>query len=266
MGVFELLSVKEDARKDSDLCFFNGYLEDYLNEVSDSDVHRDIFAQLFEADHALKIIVGLNISVLNETISNAIIRYKDITKYRNKALTIPYVIYGKKDDQEKAIVLTDEDYLYAKGLYYVLTEPGSEFRECNNDIVALSLQFKDDVLQAYNELYDRRGGQIQRSIDRKHFSNYDEAFEKALAMSAELGDNVTAKADEAENKESFIKDRVGKWFLLKKFVYVQYMMEKDLLNTRHDGNVKAQRNKAKENADAIRFVSISEMWRGKDNK
>ena len=129
MGVFELLSVKEDARKDSDLCFFNGYLEDYLNEVSDSDVHRDIFVQLFEADHALKIIVGLNISVLNETISNAIIRYKDITKYRNKALTIPYVIYGKKDDQEKAIVLTDEDYLYAKGLYYVLTEPGSEFRE-----------------------------------------------------------------------------------------------------------------------------------------
>ena len=88
--------------------------------------------------------------------------------------------------------------------------------------------------------------------------------EKALALSNALGEDVTAKADEAEDKEAFIKDRVGKWFLLKKFVYVQYMMEKDLLNTRHDGNVKQQRNKAKENADAIRFVSISEMGRGKD--
>ena len=179
-------------------------------------------------------------------------------------MTIPYVLYGRKDDREKAMILTDDDYLYAKGLYYVLTEPGSEFRECNNDIVAVSLRDEEDVLSAFHDLFVRRGGQIQRGIDKRHFATYDEGFEKAAALSNALGEDVTAKADEAEDKEAFIKDRVGKWFLLKKFVYVQYMMEKDLLSTRHDGNVKQQRNKAKENADAIRFVSISEMWRGKD--
>ncbi len=263
MGVFEILSQKEDSRKGSYLCVFNGYLEDYRTDMPEGTA-REVFGQLLEKDESLRIIAGLNITVLNETISNAIIRYKDIAKYKTSALTIPYILYGRKEDREKAIVITEDDYLYAKGLYYVLTEPGSEFRDFNNDIVALTLQSPEDILSAFDDLYVKRGGQIQRAIDRLHFTTYDIAFEKAVAMAEELGDNVTAKADEAQDKEAFIRDRVGKWFLLKKFAYVQYMMEKDLLNTRHGGNIKLQRNKAKENADAIRFVSISEMWRGKD--
>ena len=262
MGVFDLLSVREDVRKGSDLCFFNGYLEDYLNDYSGVETHKELFEKLLETDHGLKIIVRLAIPVLNDAISNAIIRYKDITKYSN-ALTVPYIVYGKKEEAQKAVILTDEGYLYAKGLYYVLTEPGSEFRDFNNDIVAVDMEDDAVVLEVFNELYGRRGGQIQRATDRKYFSGYDDAFSKAVELADKLGEDVGAKADEAEDKEAFIKDRVGKWFLLKKFVYVQYMMEKDLLNTRHGGNVKAQRNKAKENADAIRFVSISEMWRGK---
>ena len=38
-------------------------------------------------------------------------------------------------------------------------------------------------------------------------------------------------------------------------------MNKNLLNTVHEGNVKKQRNQAKINADEISFLSFSEMWR-----
>ena len=51
------------------------------------------------------------------------------------------------------------------------------------------------------------------------------------------------------------------WFLLKKVLYVQYMVNKSILNTVHEGNVKKQRNQAKLNADEISFLSYSEMWR-----
>ena len=41
------------------------------------------------------------------------------------------------------------------------------------------------------------------------------------------------------------------------------MVDKTVLNTKFEGNVKAQRKQAKQNADKIRFISISDLWRGK---
>ena len=39
------------------------------------------------------------------------------------------------------------------------------------------------------------------------------------------------------------------------------MVNKNILNSGHEGNVKKQRNQAKLNADEISFMSYSEMWR-----
>ena len=39
------------------------------------------------------------------------------------------------------------------------------------------------------------------------------------------------------------------------------MVNKNILNTVHEGNVKKQRNQAKVNADEVTFLSYSEMWR-----
>ena len=44
MGVFELLSQKEDSRKGSYLCVFNGYLEDYLTDMPEGTA-REVFAK-----------------------------------------------------------------------------------------------------------------------------------------------------------------------------------------------------------------------------
>ena len=39
------------------------------------------------------------------------------------------------------------------------------------------------------------------------------------------------------------------------------MVNKEILNTVHEGNVKKQRNQAKLNADQIQFLSYSDMYR-----
>ena len=266
MGVYELLSSKEDARKGSPLCEFNGFLEDYLETIADEDENKDVLSEVFGIDKDVKIIVNLRMGISRESISNQIIRYKDIFKLEDRAVEIPYVLYAKNDKEEKALILVGGDYIYAKGMYYSLTEPGSEFQNSKNDIVAMELTDKDRVKEVYSQLFTKRAGQIQRDLDRRHFNNYEESFAHALELSDGIRSELEEKLGNTEEKEELIRSCISRWFLIKKFTYVQYMVDKTILNTKFAGNVKAQRNQAKQNADNIRFVSISDMWRGKLEK
>ena len=80
---------------------------------------------------------------------------------------------------------------------------------------------------------------------------------KLNAYSASAAEKINA----AENSEDCIRALVVSWFLLKKVVYVQFMVNKDILEKVHEGNIKKQRNQAKTNADEIPFVSYSDCWR-----
>ena len=76
-----------------------------------------------------------------------------------------------------------------------------------------------------------------------------------------MKENAETELRDAEDKEAMIYSLVVRWFLLKKVVYVQYMVNKDMLQNVHEGNIKKQRNQAKINADEIPFISYSELWR-----
>lgn len=86
------------------------------------------------------------------------------------------------------------------------------------------------------------------------------AFRKNVSQIYQLVNlrDILAKCDD---KEECINNIIANWFLLKKFSYVQYMMDKNNLNRVHEGNVKKQRQVAKEKCDAIGFVSYSELWK-----
>lgn len=266
MGIYELLGSKEDVRKGSSACDFNGYLEDYLDTLEESTDFSSALRALFEMDKDLKIIVNLKTGVSKESISNQIIRYKDIFKLENEAIICPWIVYAKKDNEEKALLLVDDDYIYAKGMYYCLTEPSSAFQDVKNDIVAVDIKDVATVKDTFSKLFTKRAGQIQRDLDHRHFSDYDESYKHALDLSNTISENLFIDVKECENKEKFIRSCISRWFLIKKFVYVQFMVDKNILNTRFEGNVKAQRNQAKQNADSIRFISISEMRRGNEGE
>jgi len=64
-----------------------------------------------------------------------------------------------------------------------------------------------------------------------------------------------------EDRMDLIYDYVIQWFLLKKILYVQYMVNKDILKIVHKGDVRAQRHQAKLYSEMVQFISYSNLWR-----
>lgn len=265
MGVYQILKDVQDIRKEEGKCAFNGFLEDYLSSIEEEECEvKDILTKMFELDSDLRICVDLHVGINQSVVSNQIIRYKDAFKLKGDPLCIPYIVYGEKQGNERALMLVngkDDDYLLVKGLYYCMTEPFSMFAECKNDMVAMLFEEEEEVLSVFSRLFKVKAGALQREIDRNHFANYEQLKQLALNKAAALKETIIPALQEADEKEPLIVDAVIQWFLLKKIVYVYYMVNKDILARVHENNIKKQRNQAKINADEVPFTSYSEMWR-----
>lgn len=266
MAIRSLLDLQLDDRHYGDNCLFNGYLEDYLSlEDSDLDpILKDAFTTINHNYQNVKICVGLKSDISQDAISNQIIRYKDIFKLHGKALVYPYILYTTVEEEDRALLVVPYEpysYLYAKGFYYCMTEPGSLFIDCKNEIVAISTQDPSRIVTAFNNLFEKKAGALQRAIDHEYFTNYEELQAQALKAAEEQVEQAKTELLEVEDRTDKIYHYIINWFLLKKVLYVQYMVNKEILNTVHEGNVKKQRNQAKLNADQIQFLSYSDMYR-----
>lgn len=248
-------------------CEFNGYLEDYLamDSVNLSDDLMEAFDYLIGIDPSIKLCVGLKLDINNDVISNRIIRYKDAFKICSQALIYPYIVYGKnRNDEDRAIIITQggfKELIRAKGLYFCISEPGSSFEACRNEMVGVC----DDYQNIFKLVFidNDKVGNIQRNYDRHFYSDYEELKSKALELAQNLKTNFheNIKMVAVADKEKTIKDYVVLWFFIKKILYVQYMMNKNFLTGIHHGDLKEQRSVAKNNADSVPFLSYFEMWR-----
>ncbi|MCH4208283.1 MAG: hypothetical protein LKF79_08050 [Solobacterium sp.] len=267
MAICTILDQKIDSRKNGDDCEFNGYLEDYLNLGSELEpALKEALEKILASEPDAKICVNLRSEINQNAISNQIIRYKDIFKLTGKAMEYPYIIYVTRETEQRALLVVPAapySFIYAKGCYYCMTEPGSPFIDCKNEIVAVSSDKSEVIVDAWDKIFKMKAGALQRSIDRRFFASYDDLKNDAVKAANELKEEAPEKlaAVSGENRQEEIYQYVIKWFLLKKVLYVQYMVNKNILNTVHEGNVKKQRNQAKLNADEISFLSFSEMWR-----
>ncbi len=266
-----MLDAKLDQRKNGDDCAFNGYLEDYLDmEGTGLDpVLREAFSAILEKEPETRLIVDLKGSLSTTAISNQIIRYKDVFKLAGKPIRYPYILYRTKDEEERALLVlpySEYGYIYAKGLYYCMTEMGSEYIEQKNEIVSLCSANADQIVDTYNQLFEIKAGALQRGIDRAAYQSYEVLKQQCIAAANELSSSLSERLAASSDKQKVIYETVIDWFLLKKVLYVQYMMNKSILRMAHDGNVKRQRNQAKLHADDIKFISYSDMWRIATNK
>lgn len=263
MAVYSFLQAIQDERKGSTDAKFNGYLEDYLDTIAPEDVHYSMFQKLLELNNDLRILVGYRVGINCETISNQIIRYKDVFKLKEKPLVCTYILYTAQDENEKAVLLMDEEFIYIKGLYYTMTEPNGQLQNVKSEMIAMDTRNEATVLNVVSRLFTEKTGSLQREVDRKQYPNYEHAKELALKLSEDLKENALKMIDEAkqEDKEALINSIIIKWFLLKKYLYVQYMINKDILIRDHAGNVRKQRNQAKMNSDEIKFISLSDLWK-----
>lgn len=271
MAIYDILCEVKDRRDDKGICEFNGYLEDYVSSIEDDEGKQElceVFQALLNKDEDLRICVNLRLNINKDAIANQIIRYKDSFKLPHGTITCPYLIYGKFQDAQKAMIITlgeQEDYVIAKALYYVMSEPENEYEGTRNEIIASSIggSFKAIALEAMDRFFwhNEKAGIVQRNLDAKLFLNYDEMYDLAQKMASYQLVNLKEILATSEDVEATINQIIATWFLLKKFSYVQYMMDKHNLNKIHEGNVKKQRQCAKEKCDAIGFVSYSELWK-----
>lgn len=268
--ILEVLGACADQRTDNGCCEFNGYLEDYitiLEERGGCEKQLDLFKKFMEINESYRIIVDLQLTCSKETIANQIIRYKDAFKLPEGQLKAPYILYTKVNEKVTGILCSfggKDETIYAKGAYLVLSEPGNQYEAIRNDVV--SVAFNDEVLTHQIDLIKRfvtgndKAGYIQRGLDMIVFKNLDDMVDTATAIAADLCTNGVEALRNEEEPRSAIYKLIEHWFYLKKFVYVQTMMDKGRLNSMYDGNPKKQRQAAKQNADAIKYVSYSECW------
>lgn len=267
MAIYEELNdldtLSSSSYRDYD---FNGLLSDFIDSSSDFLPEFDpLFEQLVGLEPEVRVCSQLVIGINHKTISNQIIRYKDAFKLPFSAFRVPLILYWTKDGAERAMVLSTNTYIEAKGLYYCLTEPDSRFNDARNEIIAMALNedTQEDVKAAFEEMLSGRKnvGAIQRMYDRKYLGSVDEMKDKAVELAGRIFDDVQQQLSDAQDREEIINDVIARVFLLKKAVYVQYMMNKDLLINRHENDVKKQRQFAKAYVDEIPIVSLSSLWR-----
>ena len=221
MAIYDILNGVKDIRESGEgICTFNGFLEDYLSIIEADEGKeevREVLEALFEEDHNLKVAVDLHLNINKEAIANQIIRYKDSFKLPHGTICCPYVVYGKFDDYQKAVILTlgdKEEYVIAKALYYVMSEPENEYEGTRNEIIAMSVN-KDTIERMMENviaffMQNQKAGIVQRRLDSKVFENYDEMYEMAKEMGAWQQEHLQKLLEESKNREKTINEIIEK--------------------------------------------------------
>ena len=221
MAIYDILNGVKDIRESGvGICTFNGFLEDYLSIIEADEGKeevREVLETLFEEDHNLKVAVDLHLNINKEAIANQIIRYKDSFKLPHGTICCPYVVYGKFDDYQKAVILTlgdKEEYVIAKALYYVMSEPENEYEGTRNEIIAMSVN-KDTIDRMMENviaffMQNQKAGIVQRRLDSKVFENYDEMYEMAKEMGSWQQEHLQKLLEESKNREKTINEIIEK--------------------------------------------------------
>lgn len=270
MPIYDILSSIKDAREHDGICSFNGYLEDYLavHEEHMQDEHQQLWNHILKHNPNMKICVDLQLNINKDAIANQIISYRDSFKLPSGMIQCQYIIYDNINDSQRAMLLAfgdKEAYVMAKALYFVLSEPENEYEGTRNEIISMNaclnkIDLLEDAIQKF--FYKKeKAGITQRWLDLKVFANYDEMYECANSIATKQLVNLKEMLKESDDPEHTINLIISIWFLMKKFSYVQYMMDKNALYKQHDGNVKKQRQAAKQKCESIGFVSYSELWK-----
>ena len=262
MGVFDVLYDYGEYDYSS---YYNGLLTDYL--ASHQDKFHDLFEQIAAIDNTVCLYTNFEIRCNLEALANKKIGYRDINKVPAGVMKAPYILYWKKDNNQRAILINLDSYIEAKGMYYCLSEVDNVFEKQRLELLAMYLNEdnQNNLLNSFKTLYENRKtvGAVQRKFDSQYIPKMEDMKEAAVEESTRLFDELIAALAQTEDKETkaqLIYRGVSRIFLLKKAIYVSYMTNKTLLVERHGENVVEQRRFAKAYADEVRIVPFYQLW------
>ncbi len=244
---------------------------EFLSNNSQDPLIVKYLTDLGELTKELKIVTKLRIPI-TKNITSQIIHYKDAFKLPNPALEIPYFIYSC--DPEFGIVLVSQkeySYFYAKALYFCLTEKNGVLDQAMNNILAVSLDnmHYEETLRGTKQalLQTETVGKVQRELDHLYLPDMETLRDLSIQASTNIFEQLKSDLVKAPTrKRMIINQTVADCFLLKKSMYVHFMKDKNLLDTRFYGDCSQQRLVAKKYTDMITFVSYADLWHLCENK
>lgn len=231
-------------------------LGDYVVTLEDSSPLKLALTQL---DRSLQVQPHPALTLHPELIANQIIRYKDSQKVNPSFFEGPLFIYHQ--DQVLLIASSKDHYLKAKGAFLVYTEAQGLLENKHNSSLVIHADhpdFKSIVDQFFSS--EKSAGYLQRRVDKDVYTSFEELLRLAQDEGTSLMNTVYDRMTE-DTKEAIIHQTILHWYLLKKLLYVQTMMNTKLLQSDCQGDMRILRNRAKHHADLIPFIMYSELWR-----
>lgn len=245
-------------------CAYNGYLHNYLDHSDGmaQDI-QDAFIAIVKKYPNMKVCVDYTLPIRKETVTNRIIHYKDAFKLHKNAFKVSYILYTEVKGKERGIVLlpySHFSFLYAKGCYLCLSEPGGPLEDAKNELLGISTNRGEEVVELFDRLFEIPQYRLQKEWDKRYYPSFERLLEAAVHAADELKQVAPKYLLESKHPDKIIDQMIVIWFLLKKVVYVSYRMDRQALQKIHNGNVQEHRAQAKAYADAIGFMSRHDLW------
>jgi len=247
------------------LVSFNGQLKDYLN-IYANEKNRKLLEMMLEENENLYVYTNFGLKFNMALIANKQIGYKDAKKIDDNSLKVPYIIYWKNEDLQRALVINTNSYIEAKGMFFSLTEVDNYFEDDKNDLIAVYLNQdnRDEVIEVFKEMLNGKHAtvSIQRKLDNKYINDVDLMKEQCIKISQDIFEETieTILPLESGERKPYIDKAIARAFILKKALYVRYMSNKHLLNERHFGKVSQQRIFAKSYISEIPIVPYFKLF------
>ncbi len=241
---------------------FNGSLEDYL-EKNKQDKNYNVLSSLLQISEDFKVCRNFPININSKRPANRYIGYRDIEKVNEEHFYAPYIIYWQKDKEQRAVILNENDYIEARGMFYCITATGEILEKYIDELVALYIG-DDDLYDHFLKLYNgsNKPTALQRKLDIASLNDPETLKDKCVEIASNICNDVkeTLSLLSNDKRSSIIRETVFRIFLLKKTMYVKYMANQKLLKERHSGNVDEQRTFARSYVSEIPFVSYYDLW------
>lgn len=270
MAVVSVLSEVLDKRKGAKDCLFNGFLEDYLaSDIGLKSPYKNELETLLESYPDLRVMVDYRFNVHKKAITNQIIRYRDVYKIPENYFDFGLILYGAVQDKEVAVLVSDGDrpidYYLARGMFYCVTEQFGLLEEARYDAMVITAKHMNEIKSFLEQVANKvRLTTLQSKLDRQYFHDFEDLNNQVMKMAQDMNDSLPSDIEANKNDKGYVVYRnVAACFLFKKLLYVQYMTNKALLNTRAEGNMKKHRTNAKELIDQVPFTPFRLMWNAK---
>lgn len=263
MDLLDALKEVKDHRSGGKAAKFNGFLEDLISIEEDEKV-KTILEEILEVDSEAKVMKDFSVYINPDVVANRVMGYKDIYKIPKWYIKANYIIYSENEQGPFAMILSDRSYYEAKGIYYSLTERDAFLENYRRRVFVMSLRDTNKIAEQYALVLNNnvQTSVIQREQDRRYYSDMESLIGNVVRMNEQVVSTIKSSLEEyPTGRAQRIHDVISSWFLMKKTVYVTYMMDKRTLQEDNGNDIKEHRRKAKVASSQIEIVPFSEMWR-----